>query len=40
MIQMKLLDYYLEYNILCSKEEQEVFKEEYKKVYKKDNWEE
>lgn len=39
-IRLKLLDYYLEYNILCSKEEQEVFKEEYKKVYKKENWEE
>lgn len=34
-IRIKLLDYFLEYNINCSKEEQDVFKEEYNKKVKK-----
>ena len=34
-IRIKLLDYFLEYNVNCSKEEQDVFKEEYNKKVKK-----
>lgn len=34
-IRIKILDYFLEYSILCSDEEREMYKEEYNKVIKK-----